>query len=202
MVRACIALKLADDISFDQDAVYIGADKGALILAQQKIPMRYAVGDFDSVSEQELSLIESFAEETIILPKEKDDIDAEAAMHLAEDLGCETILLYGAFGGRIDHSLMNLRLVYKNPGKVLAMDHKNLAFACTTGHYEIQKKDYRYISVFTEDEAVITLRNMKYPLEQRRITSSDTYTSSNEITGDTGILEVAEGKVLIIQSKD
>ena len=43
---------------------------------------------------------------------------------------------------------------------------------------------------------------MKYPLTNQKLTNKDTYTTSNEILEDKGIVTVHAGKVTVIQSKD
>ena len=48
-----IALKLCDGLP-DIEAEYIGADAGALWLAKKGIGMKLAVGDFDSVAEEDM----------------------------------------------------------------------------------------------------------------------------------------------------
>jgi thiamine pyrophosphokinase len=108
----------------------------------------------------------------------------------------------GALGGRIDHEIVNLRLVYKSPGRISIMDDQNRITAYGVGRHVIKAEGYSYISFFTESEAIISLENMKYPLRDRRITYRDLYTVSNEILSEEGILEVSSGSVLVIQSKD
>lgn len=201
MSTALIALKLAKSVPRVK-ADYIGADKGALVLATAGIRMKLAVGDFDSVQKEDLELIRSMSDETIILNPVKDDSDSESAIRHVKAMGYEHIILCGALGGRADHSIVNLRLVYENPGTVSLMDEQNLICAFGEGRHVIAKGGYRYISFFTLDEAAVSLEKMKYPLHERRITNRDLYTVSNEIPGEEGILTVHHGKVLVIQSND
>lgn len=201
MSTALIALKLAKTLP-KTEADYIGADLGALVLAKAGIRMKLAVGDFDSVSEEDLQLIRKMSDEMIVLNPVKDDTDSESALKQVLARGYDRILLCGALGGRIDHSYINLRLVYQHPSRVCIIDEQNFIEAHEAGRYVIARKDYKYISFFTEEEAVITLENMKYPLTKRRITKQDLYTVSNEILGEEGVLTVHSGRVLVIQSND
>lgn len=200
-MRALIALKLQDDFkSLDGD--FIGADKGALELADLGIHMKLAIGDFDSIDKADLKKIRAYADEVVELNPIKDDTDAEAAIHAAMDRGYDEIWLCGATGARMDHSLINLRIAMKYPGIIWLHDRCNLIHAVKEGDYTISKKEYPYISFFTDTKAVITLDGFAYPLDHRTLTQQDLYTVSNEITGDTGILHVHEGKVLVMQTKD
>ncbi len=200
-MRALIALKLHDDFHSLQGD-FIGADKGALELAELGIHMKLAIGDFDSIEKEDLNKIRAYADEVIELNPVKDDTDSEAAIHAAMDRGYEEVWLCGATGGRMDHSLINLRIAMKYPGVVWLHDEHNLIHAVEKGDYTIHKQDYSYISFFTDTKAVVTLEGFAYPLDHRTLTQQDLYTVSNEIKGDTGILHVQEGKVLIMQTKD
>lgn len=200
-MRALIALKLHDDFQSLQGD-FIGADKGALELAELGIHMKLAIGDFDSIKKEDLALVREYADEVVELNPIKDDTDSEAAIHAAIDRRYDEIWLCGATGSRMDHSLINLRIAMKYPGIVWLHDEHNLIHAVKEGDYTISKQEYTYISFFTDTKAVITLDGFAYPLDHRTLTQQDLYTVSNEIKGDTGILHVHEGKVLIMQTKD
>lgn len=200
-MRAVIALKLADCLP-EIEGDYIGADKGALYLAQKGIQMKLAIGDFDSVQESDIALIRQHTDELIRLNPVKDDSDSEAAILAALERGYDEIWLCGATGGRMDHSLVNVRLALKYPGKVWLYDDQNLIYTLCRGSYQIKKGDYSYISFFTQDGAEITLDGFRYPLENRRLKETDLYTVSNEILKDTGNVTVSDGIVLVMQCRD
>ena len=98
--------------------------------------------------------------------------------------------------------MINLRLVSRFPETVYLHDENNYIYSLGKGIHSIEKYDYTYISFFTEDESIITLEGMKYPLSNQKLTNKDTYTTSNEILEDKGIITVHAGKVTVIQSKD
>lgn len=201
MPTAVIALKLTAGIPACH-ADYIGVDSGTLALIKQGIPVKLAIGDFDSVDAQEMKLIEDHSEEIIRLNPIKNDTDSEAAMHAAFERGYDHIIFLGALGGRADHAIVNLRLAYQHPLAISLLDDDNLITAFAEGTYVIKKENYTYISFFTEDEAEISLQNFKYSLDHCVINSRDLYTVSNELTEDTGILSVHRGIVLMVQAKD
>ena len=200
-VNAVIALKLTEDLP-DIEADYIGADAGALILADRGIHMKAAIGDFDSVHPEDMEKIRSSADEVVILNVIKNDTDCEAAVTYAIKQGYEKIYVVCRMGGRMDHTYVNFRLALKYPGRVILYDNQNRIEAYEKGRYVLKKENYRYLSVFADTKACITLSGMKYPLENRTITSDDIYTVSNEILAEEGILEVHEGKVLLMQCRD
>ena len=195
-----IILKRCESIPTAEN--YIGVDKGALTLARNGKRMLLAIGDFDSVEESDLAYIKEYSDTLIQLNPIKDDTDSEAAVMYAIQNGYQKIHLYGGLGGRLDHAMINLRLVSRFPETVYLHDQNNFIYSLAEGVHSIDKRDYTYISFFTEDEATISLEGLKYPLDKQQLTNKDTYTTSNEILEDRGIVTVHAGKVTVIQSKD
>ena len=195
-----IILKRCESIPTAEN--YIGVDKGALTLARNGKRMLVAIGDFDSVEESDLAYIKEYSDTLIQLNPIKDDTDSEAAVMYAIEKGYQKIHLYGGLGGRLDHAMINLRLVSRFPETVYLHDQNNFIYSLAEGVHSIDKRDYTYISFFTEDKATISLEGLKYPLDKQQLTNKDTYTTSNEILEDRGIVTVHAGKVTVIQSKD
>jgi len=195
-----IILKRCESIPTAEN--YIGVDKGALTLARNGKRMLLAIGDFDSVEESDLAYIKEYSDTLLQLNPIKDDTDSEAAVMYAIEKGYQKIHLYGGLGGRLDHAMINLRLVSRFPETVYLHDQNNFIYSLAEGVHSIDKREYTYISFFTEDEATISLEGFKYPLDKQQLTNKDTYTTSNEILEDRGIVTVHAGKVTVIQSKD
>lgn len=195
-----IILKRCDSIPTAEN--YIGVDKGALTLARNGKRMLLAIGDFDSVEESDLAYIKEYSDTLLQLNPIKDDTDSEAAVMYAIEKGYQKIHLYGGLGGRLDHAMINLRLVSRFPETVYLHDQNNFIYSLAEGVHSIDKREYTYISFFTEDKATISLEGLKYPLDKQQLTNKDTYTTSNEILEDRGIVTVHAGKVTVIQSKD
>lgn len=202
-MRDCVVvLKLADHLLDFKDVDYIGADKGALFLARKKIRMAFAIGDFDSVSENEQGLIEIYSDEVIALNPIKNNSDSEAAVDEAIRRGYRRIYIVGATGGRLDHEIVNIRLCWKYPDRVILFDDKNYTRALGEGAHRIDKNGYQYLSLFAENECEISLNGFKYELDHRVITERDLYGLSNEILGETGEIYVHRGSVLTVQTND
>ncbi len=202
-MRDCVVvLKLADHLPDFKDVDYIGADKGALFLARKKIRMAFAIGDFDSVSENEQGLIELYSDEVIALNPIKNNSDSEAAVDEAIRRGYRRIYIAGATGGRLDHEIVNIRLCWKYPDRVILFDDKNYTRALGEGAHRIDKNGYQYLSLFAENECEISLNGFKYELDHRVITERDLYGLSNEILGETGEIYVHRGSVLTVQTND
>lgn len=175
----------------------IGVDYGALVCVNKGIPVDLAIGDFDSVSEEEYTLIEHHATKTIRLKPEKDDTDFMAAYRLCDNY--DEILVYGALGGRIDHELMHIHTA-KRDSRIILMDNKNKIQRLDSGSHIISKDSFKYISFFALTPCHVSLKGFKYSLNHQPVTPDTTYMTSNEIILDQGEIIIDKGSLLMIQS--
>lgn len=183
----------------DMQADWVGIDYGAFLCASQQIKMTMAIGDFDSVADHEFEMIQMACEQLVKLNPIKDDSDFEAALNYLNDY--QKIIVLGSWGGRFDHAYVNLKLVEKD-SRILFYDEHNKVQCLNPGVYELAKENYTYLSVFAKHEAIISISGVKYPLNRVNLTDKDLYTLSNEITQDKARLEIHEGQLLVIWSKD
>lgn len=199
-MKPCVLLAgLSKQITYNETYDYIGIDRGALTCVDQKIPLICAIGDFDSVSEEELERIQTSCE-VIQLPTHKNETDSEAAIEYAIHLGYEQIILFGGLGGRIDHELANLHLlIYRYPQLIL-MNEKNRIRLLGEGSYDF-KREYKYLSFLALESSMISESSVAYPLENERIEPKDIFTISNEIL-DVAHVQIHYGRVLMMESED
>lgn len=187
---------------YTENSDLFGVERGALFLARRGLRMKYAVGDFDSVKESDIRMIEEYSEEFIRLNPIKDDSDSEAAVIFALKKGYKKIRMSGTFAGRADHTYVNLLLTYRYPGVLTVEDAQNRVYSLAEGIYEMKPDGYPYISFFAPEQAVISLKGFFYELDRCTIRTEDLFTLSNEITEDPACLTVHAGKVIVIQSSD
>lgn len=199
--RVLLVANLAEEIPvLDMD--YVGIDRGALRLAEQGIHMKFAIGDFDSISDAERKLVAAFAEEVIQLNPMKDASDSQIAIEECIDRGYESGIFYGALGKRLDHQYVNQKLCMLDTFDCTCIDSFNKMYSLNKGSHTIDKLDYTYCSFFAVDDAVITLEGFKYPLNEYFISTKNLIGLSNEILDKDAVIHVLQGKVLCIQSKD
>ncbi len=91
-IGICSAMAKEIDISLD----YIGVDRGIEVLIDQGINPIYAIGDFDSIRDE--NLLSNLKIER--LPTRKDVTDTHAALEYAIDKGYDEVDIYGVTGGR------------------------------------------------------------------------------------------------------
>ena len=181
-----------------KDSYVIGVDKGALYLYQNNIKMDLAVGDFDSISKNDLELIEKETK-VIKLNPIKDDSDTEHAINLVKNYD-EILILGGIQGKRIEH--FYAILLYLQLSKNIILKDNNSLIYYKENDFKIIKNEYKFISFFSlDDNTYISLNGFKYNLYNYNLKRLDPLCLSNEKKED--IVEVRlKGKVLVIETKD
>ncbi|CRK80529.1 thiamine diphosphokinase [Neobacillus massiliamazoniensis] len=198
-----------NDYNEDQ-ASWVGVDRGVFNLLKRGIKPTIAFGDFDSVTIEELKFIESQVKELKRYQPEKNETDMELALNWATEQKPEAIRLFGASGGRLDHFLANVQLLIpqllkKFPIDISLIDRSNLLYLKAPGKHKITKmKNQKYISFIPIIKEVpdLTLEGFKYPLKNRHISIGSTLCISNELISDYGTFSFSEGILLVIRSRD
>ncbi|OFR38712.1 thiamine pyrophosphokinase [Streptococcus sp. HMSC071H03] len=169
---ALFAGGMIDSFQVDFD-IFIGVDRGSLFLIEQGICPDLAVGDFDSVSEEELALICSQSKEVLQAQPEKDDTDLELAVKAVFARSPQAqVTIFGAFGGRLDHTLANIFLP-SNPEITPYMQQIRLCNAqnqlcyCPQGRHEVKPvAGMNYLAFMPADNSRLSIEGAKYPLNE------------------------------------
>ena len=191
----------------DSNAIIIGVDRGALTLLQQEITPDIALGDFDSITQEEYLLLTNNCPKIMKLKPEKDETDTEVAITHLSSLGITDIDIYGGLGGRVDHTIANIRLVLKFIKKGISIsliNETNQLKILTAGAYEFKAKNYPYLSFFAIEENVmgLSLLGVKYPLVSYQLKQDDVRCISNEIIDKRFKISFHQGYLLMINSRD
>ncbi|WP_436860692.1 thiamine diphosphokinase [Staphylococcus caeli] len=205
----CGTRNLPEDVLINnKDAHWIGIDRGTLILLEAGIRPQFAVGDFDSITQAEKSYIEQRIE---INPyqTEKDDTDLALGVAQAVKSGYKIIDIYGATGGRLDHFMGALQILEKLDYaklniEIRLIDASNEISFLTEGRHHIKNHTmFPYISFIpVVYPTTISLIDFKYNLHNETLKQGSTLTISNELNETQGIIDISEGSVLMIRSKD
>lgn len=187
---------------------FVGVDRGSLYLIEQGFPLDLAVGDFDSISAEELMQVTSQADRLIQAPAEKDDTDTELALKtIFMDWPEAQVTIFGAFGGRLDHLMSNLFLP-SEPNlmpflrQIKLVDAQNVVEFYPSGHQEISpQKGMTYVSFMADGDADLTISGAKYDLSPANFFKKKIY-SSNEFIGKPISVTFQSGYLIVIHSKD
>ncbi len=186
------------------DAYLIGADRGALYLAEHGYQVDIAVGDFDSVSGSEMERIYKACGDLDKLPEDKDETDLEHALK-RELLMPGTIHILGATGTRLDQTLSAINLLkqcHDNHREAYIYD-KNNRIRLIEGHAVIKKNRYRYVSLIPYGDIMInvSLKGFKYSGEHITLERKTSLGISNEIVEDEAEIN-CRGYMFVFESED
>jgi thiamine pyrophosphokinase len=192
------------------DCIWVGVDRGVFTLLSMGIKPIYAFGDFDSVSNEELEIVEDKIEHLHKYVPEKDETDLELALQWSMKQSAEKINIFGATGGRLDHFFANVQLLSQalsvmDSCEISIIDHKNIIFLQKPGTYTLPKlENKKYISFlpFTTTIEKLTLQGFKYSLLDRNISIGSTLCISNELISNYGTYSFSDGILIVVRSQD
>lgn len=182
------------------------ADGGLEKVKNLNLTPNLILGDFDSVDYSVLENYKSLNIETITFPSEKDYTDMELAIEHAVKKGFKDIILVGASGTRLDHTVANMLLIekyYKKHINIKIIDNNNI-IQMVTNNMTIPYRENYYVSIipFSENIEGLTLKGFKYPLNEINVEIGSTLCISNEICEDVGIIKINKGNAFVFISRD
>lgn len=213
MSGKCIVIGAGDltlgEIAVGEEDLVIAVDGGLGYCGLLGVEPDLIVGDFDSVTEQEAEAIVALEgqipDRIIRLPVEKDDTDMLAALKEGLKRGYRDFRIYAGMGGRFDHSFANVQclLYLKNQDAVgYLVDGSGMTLVIKNEEIRFKKGLEGYLSLFalTEEACGVTIRGMKYPLENAVVTNDFPIGISNEFIGEEAVIAVEDGSLMCVIS--
>lgn len=184
----------------------ICADGGANYMAKVNINPDLIIGDLDSIDKETFDLFEREDIKFARFPEKKDFTDAELAVEFLVDKSADEVVLMGATGTRLDHTMANILLLYKLLKKGIKgqiISEKNTIYI-TDDILKLTRKDNTFVSVIpiNDEGAKITLKGFEYETYEKKFDFLSTYGISNRIVEKKGIIEVKDGVCIVMESRD
>lgn len=197
------------DLSSYEGASYIGVDAGVMTLLGLGIEPLEAIGDFDSVTDSEYEKIRSAFPSLERSPAEKDESDTELALNKAMHYNPDTVIVTGVTGGRLDHYMAALHIVFAYQRSYPQIDfmivnkQNRIRFMEPGTHRLEADQAFKYVSFypFAEEVSGFTIEGVKYPVTEERIPFGSTRFISNELLEEAK-LEFTGGHLIVIESSD
>ena len=177
----------------------IAVDGGVNICDKLNIIPHKIIGDLDSADTQ---LLSKYDKKSIFLyPIEKDKSDTELSIDYAIESGYERIFLLNAIGGRLDHTLFNQLLLFKDEGRIYIDTKDELIFALKQGkqnEIKLEKDELFSLIPFSKLEH-LTLTGAKFEIYDSTLVPNSKGLSN--IAFGTVNITFKKGKVLLYLSK-
>lgn len=200
-MSVCYIVGAGDCPSFsikkEEGDIIIAADGGLKHLEKFGYSADIAVGDFDSLGHV------PHGDNVIRMKPEKDVTDMYAAVEEGIKRGFERFEIFGATGGRLDHTLANIQLaaflakknvehrIHGDGYSIVAINASSVSFdAYFSG----------YISVFAHSDVClgVTIEGLKYELKDDVLTNTFSLGVSNEFVGKESRVSVEKGIIVIV----
>lgn len=178
----------------------IAADGGYEKLQAAGIHPDLVIGDFDSLgaAPQEQNVI--------TLPTVKDVTDTWAAVTLGQERGYREFRFYGCFGGRFDHTMANIQtlahlaqqgmrgVLYSREQVITAISGETVTFDASCSGF---------FSVFSHTDRCtgVSLKGLKYELENAELSSLFPLGVSNEFLGKPSSVTIEEGIAILVMDR-
>ena len=181
----------------------ICCDGGIRHLKKLKIRPAVIIGDMDSADDAQLTSLKASGVKVLTYPAGKDATDTQLALDYALGLNPEAIEIWGALGGRIDHTLANLFLLGFGEQKGISprlIDEYCEAFIAgeETSFHEAIGQTVSLLALSPKAEG-ITLRNFQYPLDNETLEMTTPRGISNIIAASPATIHVDSGSLLVIR---
>jgi thiamine pyrophosphokinase len=178
------------------------ADGGASNALALGLAPDVVIGDLDSLDEDLRFRLEKMHCQFIVHPARKDETDLELAVKYAAEQGAQEMLILGALGYRLDHTLANillltlpeLRFVHAkiiNGGQEVFLIRDEALIKGQVG-------DTLSLLPLTEEVRGIYTKGLEYPLENGTLYRGPARGVSNVLTGPQARVHVGQGLLLAV----
>ena len=186
-------------LSAEENDYIIAADGGLAHASRLGLTPNEIIGDFDSLG---------YAPEgAAVFPVEKDDTDAMLAIRRGLSLGYKEFILYGSLDGpRLDHTLANLQALsfLASQGAVgYLVGNRNIATTINNETVCFPETAEGILSLFCLGaDARVTIKGLKYELEDGTLTSAFPLGVSNHFTGKQAQITAVGADALVIYDRE
>ena len=178
------------------DMVY-AVDAGFAHLKAIDVSPDMAIGDFDS-----LGYVPQ-ARRVVRHPVAKDKSDLELALDRAKSRRHDEVYIYGALGGRLDHTIANMQVCarFAEEGMIIYLVGLDQVIRILVGPdvYELPLLEKGTVSVFsaTNESHGVIERGMVYSIDDQTLTNRTTWGLSNEFKGEPAAVAVEDGTLFV-----
>ncbi|MCI9129312.1 MAG: thiamine diphosphokinase [Eggerthellaceae bacterium] len=212
MVRRCplgtktVALVGASDFNAEEFArldaagafdIILAVDAGYESLMDIGIKPYMAIGDFDSLGYIPKGI------RTARFSSHKDQSDMELALSRSKSLGAGQVVIFGALGRRLDHTLANLQLFARFSEEGIRVrvigQQEEVIFLTGPDIFEAPAQEEGIVSVFAMNDECkgVFERGLEWELDDALLTNRTSLGLSNQLKGEAVMIGVESGTIAI-----
>jgi thiamine pyrophosphokinase len=189
----------------NNDYLVISADGALKNCIKLKVMPDIIIGDMDSIKLSDKKILKEINQKInyIKFPHDKNESDTQLALDYALKNDIKNIILIGALGKRIDHTMANIFNIasekFKNPDIKIIDENFEISVLRQSG--EIKGTKGNIISIFslTPYTYFINTKGLKYELKEEKLFFSPIRGISNIFEEDKAVINIKEGCLLLIK---
>jgi thiamine pyrophosphokinase len=191
-----------------QGDLIVGADGGAAQALALGISPQVVIGDMDSLPGPEHRRLEERGARFVVHPRAKDETDLELALTYAAQEGAREIVILGALGGRLDHTLSNVLLLALPPlagvsVRVAAGEEEMILLRSKeTVSLAGQIGDVVSLLPLGGDARGVTTDGLAWPLHDDTLRFGHSRGVSNEMVAPVARVSVEDGYLLVVHGPE
>jgi thiamine pyrophosphokinase len=182
----------------------LGADGGAARALAWGLTPQVVIGDMDSLPNKDRVILEERGSQFVEHPRAKDETDLELALAYAAEHGAQEIVIFGALGGRLDHTLANVLLLslpslQEVQARIVDGDQEALLLRggeAATLHGN--PGDIVSLLPLAGDARGVTTEGLVWALDRATLRLGFSRGVSNEMLGDEARVQLEEGLLLVV----
>ena len=188
----------------DASNITIAADGAWAKARAQSIPVDRVVGDLDSLKPEERAELEASGTPVEVFPADKDWTDLELAIAEALAVPASSIVVYGAFGGRTDHTLAAIFLMERclAAGVPVRLLRGEETLYLVEDMLQLSKASIgdRVSILPVSETACVSTHGLRFPLARDTLVRSASRGVSNETVTVPPRIEIHQGRALIVHA--
>jgi thiamine pyrophosphokinase len=189
----------------DPEDVLLAADGGTRHLLALGLTPSAIIGDLDSLTPKLRRSMEQAGVKVVEYPRDKNETDLELALDYALGQGFREIVIDGALGGRLDHTLGNLALL--TDPRFFTFDIRlddgveEVIFMRSSCQIHGEPGDVVSLVPWGGPVTGIVTKRLRWPLRGEMLTPEKTRGISNEMLGEAADVSLESGLLLVIHRR-
>ena len=179
----------------------LAADGGYRLLQKLNLTCDYLVGDFDTLSAEEVESAKQTGSVVRQFPADKAKSDLELAIEQAYQAQTTMVTLIGALGGEWDHCVANLLAplsLCAEYGMWARLLTSQAQIYLTQGPVRLEAVGKRVsLAALSESVEGLTLRGMEYALDEARLRRTQTLGLANRVLASAATIDFRQGELLV-----
>jgi len=182
------------------------ADSGVDHARKLGVVPQLIVGDLDSAEPENIAFFQNLGSQVIEYEQEKDQTDTQIALKYAKEKNPQEIIILGAIGDRLDHTLSNLFLLtsWDKPAVQVKILNETQEIFVIREKALVEGRVGEIISLLPLTPWVKGIRTegLKYTVKDGFFSQDNPYGVSNELTAQKAWIELQEGLLLLIKVRN